>query len=99
DLALRALAVERDGVDNPRKDLHKWSDFRPTYGFFFPQLFVPLSGPTDERLVTLGVDPAISASFAHDFAEGYQHLADPQEWSKQIPEPAAKHGFAANAKE
>jgi glutamyl-tRNA synthetase len=99
DLALRALAVERDGVDNPRKDLRKWSDFRPAYGFFFPQLFTPLSGPTDERLTPLGVDPAIATSFTHDFADDYQHLDDPQEWFNQIRELAARHGFAPNAKE
>src|SRR3984957_19916583 len=34
DLALRALAIEREGVDNPRKDLRKWADFRGVYGFF-----------------------------------------------------------------
>jgi glutamyl-tRNA synthetase len=99
DLALRALAVERDGVTNPRKDLRKWSDFRATYGFFFPQLFDILSGPTDERLAPLGVDAAVTASFAHDLIEGYQHLDDSQEWFNQIRELAAKHGFAANAKE
>jgi glutamyl-tRNA synthetase len=99
DLALRSLAVERDGVDNPRKDLRKWSDFRPVYGFFFPQLFIPLSGPADERLLPLGVDATIAASFAHDFAAGYQHLSDSQEWFNQIRELAAKHGFATNAKE
>lgn len=99
DLALRALAVERDGVDNPRKDLRKWSDFRPAYGFFFLQLFTPLSGPTDERLTSLGVDPSIAASFARDFIDGYQHLDDPQHWFNQIRELAAKHGFAPNAKE
>jgi glutamyl-tRNA synthetase len=99
DLALRALAVERDGVDNPRKDLRKWSVFRATYGFFFPQLFTPLSGPTDERVLPLGVDASIAATFARDFIKGYQHLDDPQEWFDQIRELAAKHGFAANAKE
>jgi glutamyl-tRNA synthetase len=98
-LALRALAVEREGVANPRKDLRKWSDFRATYGFFFPQLFTTLSGPTDERLRPLGVDAAIAASFAHDLAESYLHLDDPQEWFNQIRELATKHGFAANAKE
>jgi glutamyl-tRNA synthetase len=98
-LALRALAVERDGVANPRKDLRKWSDFRPAYGFFFPQLFAPLAGSTDERLRGLGVDATIAASFAHDLIEGYQHLDDSQEWFNQIRELAAKHGFAANAKE
>ncbi|MFL6146057.1 MAG: glutamate--tRNA ligase [Pseudonocardiaceae bacterium] len=99
DLALRALTVERDGVDNPRKDLRKWSDFRAAYGFFFPELFAPLSGPTDERLTPLGVDATIAANFAHDLADGYQHLDDPQEWFNQIRELAAKHGFASNAKE
>ncbi|HKR50842.1 MAG TPA: glutamate--tRNA ligase family protein [Pseudonocardiaceae bacterium] len=99
DLALRALAVERDGVDNPRKDLRKWSDFRCAYGFFFSELFAPLSGPTDERLLPLGVDATIAANFAHDFADGYQHVDDPQEWFDQVRELAAKHGFAPNAKE
>ncbi|MGH3792143.1 MAG: glutamate--tRNA ligase, partial [Pseudonocardiaceae bacterium] len=99
DLALRALAVEREGVDNPRKDLRKWSDFRAAYGFFFPQLFTSLSGPTDERLMSLGVDAAIAACFAQDFADSYQHLDDSQEWFNQIRELAAKHGFAPNAKE
>ncbi|HJT02855.1 MAG TPA: glutamate--tRNA ligase family protein [Pseudonocardiaceae bacterium] len=99
DLALRALAVERDGVPNPRKDLRKWSDFRATYGFFFPQLFDLLSGPDDQHLASLGVDAAVTASFAHDLIKGYQHLDDPKEWFNQIRELAAKHGFAANAKE
>ncbi|HET9253569.1 MAG TPA: glutamate--tRNA ligase family protein [Pseudonocardiaceae bacterium] len=99
DLALRALAVERDGVDNPRKDLRKWSDFRAAYGFFFPRLFTPLSGPADERLGVLGVDATIAASFAHDLAQDYQHLDDPREWFDQIRGLAAKHGFAASAKE
>ncbi len=99
DLALRALAVERDGVDNPRKDLRKWSDFRPAYGFFFPELFTPVSGPADEHLIPLGVEATVAASFAHDLAEGYQHLDDPQEWFNQIRVLAAKYGFAANTKE
>lgn len=99
DLALRALAVEREGVDNPRKDLRKWSDFRATCGFFFPQLFTTLSGPADERLLPLGVDATIAGSFAHDFADGYEYRDDPQEWFNQIRERAAKHGFAASAKE
>lgn len=99
DLALRALAVERDGVDNPRKDLRKWSDFRPAYGFFLPQLFTPVAGTGDEPLTPLKVEPSVAANFARDFADGYEHLTDPQEWFNQIRELAAKHGFAPNAKE
>ncbi|MGH3870590.1 MAG: glutamate--tRNA ligase [Pseudonocardiaceae bacterium] len=97
DLALRALAVERDGVDNPRKDLRKWSDFRPAYGFFFAELFTLVDDPADERLG--GLDPQLVHAFLADFADGYQPLDDPQEWFDQIRRLAAKHGFAANPKE
>ena len=97
--ALRALAVEREGVENPRKDLRKWSDFRPAYGFFFPQLFTVLSGADDERLAPLGVAPAVAAAFARDLADGYRQLDDPQEWFGQVRDLAARHGFAPNPKE
>jgi glutamyl-tRNA synthetase len=99
ELALRALAVEREGADHPRKDLRKWSDFRSAYGFFFSQLFTPLSGPADQRLAPVGVDPGVAVSFARDLADGYRHLDDPQEWFGQVRELAGKHGFAASAKE
>ncbi|MGH3888016.1 MAG: glutamate--tRNA ligase [Pseudonocardiaceae bacterium] len=97
DLALRALAVEREGVDNPRKDLRKWSDFRPAYGFFFPELFTLVNDPADERLG--GLDPHVVRAFLADFADGYQPLDDPKEWFDQIRQLAAKHGFAPNPKE
>ncbi|MGH3801319.1 MAG: glutamate--tRNA ligase, partial [Pseudonocardiaceae bacterium] len=78
DLALRALAVEREGVDNPRKDLRKWSDFRAAYGFFFSELFTLVNDPADERLG--GLDPHVVRAFLADFADGYQPLDDPKEW-------------------
>jgi glutamyl-tRNA synthetase len=46
-LALRALAVEREDVPNPRKDLRTWAGFRSAYGFFFPQIFEPVTDPAD----------------------------------------------------
>lgn len=98
-LALRALAVEREGTDNPRKDLRMWSDFRSAYGFFFPALFEPVSGPADPRLVDLGVPAEVITAFANDLVSGYQQLEDPQEWFGQIRGLATEHGFAKNAKE
>ncbi len=96
DLALAALAVERDGVANPRKDLRKWSDFRTAYGFFFAPLFT-LVRPGDPQLGNLPAE--LVRAFASDFVDGYQDLADPGEWFGQIRELATKHGFAASAKE
>ncbi|MEV6913255.1 glutamate--tRNA ligase family protein [Amycolatopsis sp. NPDC051071] len=99
DLALRALAVERDGVENPRKDLKKWGEFRAVYGFFFPRLHAVVAGPDDERIAALGVDRDVVQAVARDFVGNYQQLDDGQEWFQQIRDVAAKHGFAKNAKE
>jgi len=77
DIALRALAIERDGVANPRKDLKKWSDFRAVYGYFLNELF-PLV--TDLGDTPLGpIDATVVAALAADFAANYADLADPQE--------------------
>lgn len=84
-------------MPNPRKDLRKWSDFRPAYGFFFPTLFTPVTDPADERLG--GLDPHLVQAFLGDFADGYQPLADPREWFDQIRQLATKHGFAPSPKE
>ncbi|MGQ0778739.1 MAG: glutamate--tRNA ligase [Pseudonocardiales bacterium] len=97
DLALRALAVERDGVPNPRKDLRKWSDFRPAYGFFFPELFPVVERTDDERLG--GLDPQLVRAFVADFADIYQPLDDPKDWFDQIRQLATKHGFAPSPKD
>ncbi|GAA3005410.1 glutamate--tRNA ligase [Actinokineospora diospyrosa] len=99
DEALRAIAVEREGVENPRKDLRKWSDFRAAYGFFLPSLFTPLTGPTDERVTPLGVAADVVTAYARDLADGYQHVDDAQEWFNQVRELAAKHGFAGSPKD
>jgi glutamyl-tRNA synthetase len=95
ELALAALAVERVGVDNPRKDLRKWSDFRSAYGFFFAELFTPVRRG-DERLGSLPDE--LVREFAADFADGYQDLADRDEWFAQVRDLASKHGFAPSAK-
>jgi glutamyl-tRNA synthetase len=99
ELALRALAVEREGVDNPRKDLRTWSGFRAAYGFFFPQLFTPLSGPADERVVAAGLPGETARPFVADLVAGYRQVDDQGEWFDQIRQTSARHGFAASPKE
>lgn len=99
ELARRALAVERDGVPNPRKDLRKWSDFRDAYGFFFPQLFERLHGPDDARVTAASaVDAAAVRAFVGDLVRSYQHLDDPGAWFDQIRAASTRNGFAANPK-
>ncbi|MGI8814607.1 MAG: glutamate--tRNA ligase [Pseudonocardia sp.] len=96
ELAERVIDVERVGVDNPRKDLVRWSDFRALYGFFFPSLFTPVTDPSDQRLG--GLDAGLVRKLAADFADHYTWSEEQPAWFAQVRELAARHGFAPNPK-
>lgn len=97
DLAVRALDIERVGVDNPRKDLYQWSAFRSIYGYFFGALFDPVSDPADPRFGGLPTD--VVRRLAADLLAGYRGLPDADAWFDQIRTAAAANGFAASVKE
>jgi glutamyl-tRNA synthetase len=96
ELALRALAIERDGVVNPRKDLRKWADFELVYGYFFPEIFELVTDPADARFA--GLDPDLVRTVAAAFADGYQPPAADTIWFDQIRRLAADLGFAPSQK-
>src|SRR6266567_7783173 len=100
ELALRALAIEREGVANPRKDLRKWADFPDAYGYFFPQLFDLVTDPADARFG--GLDPDLVRAVADAFAAGYQppapDIKPDTKWFDQIRRLAADLGFAPSQK-
>jgi len=96
DLALRALAIEREDTDNPRKDLRKWADFRAVYGYFFPELFALVTDPADARFD--GLDPDLVRAVADAFARGYTAPGEGVDWFGQIRQLAADLGFAPNQK-
>jgi glutamyl-tRNA synthetase len=97
DLALRALAIEREGVDNPRKDLRKWADFRRVYGYFFAPLFELVTDPADERFG--GLAPDVVRALASGFAAGYTEPAPEVVWFEQIRALAGELGFALRQKD
>jgi glutamyl-tRNA synthetase len=97
DLALRALSVERGPeVANPRKDLRKWADFRAVYGFFFPEIFEPVTDPADPRFC--GLEPGLVTAMASGFADGYVEPGPDVAWFDQIRTLAATLGFAPSQK-
>jgi len=101
ELALRALTIEREGVENPRKDLRKWSDFRPVYGYFFNMIFELVTDPEDARFE--GLDPDLVRAMATGFAAGYTEPApglgpDPA-WFEQVRSLAGELGFALRPKD
>jgi glutamyl-tRNA synthetase len=95
-LALRALDIERVDTPNPRKDLRKWSDFRAVYGYFFPELFEPVTNPADDRF--RGVDADLVRAVADAFARGYAPPGEGIVWFGQIRQLATDLGFAPNQK-
>jgi len=98
DLALRALAVERIDVPNPRKDLRKWADFRPVYGFFFPSVFELVTDAADARFN--GLAPDVVRALAAGFAASYTEDPGPDgAWFDQIRTLADSLGFALRQKD
>jgi glutamyl-tRNA synthetase len=95
-LALRALAIEREGAANPRKDLRKWVDFPAVYGYFFPELFAVLTDPADPRFG--GLDPDLVRAVAGAFAANYTPPGEDVDWFGQIRQLATDLGFAPNQK-
>src|SRR5271163_939215 len=96
DLALRALDIERTGVDNPRKDMRSWSDFRSVYGYFFSALFEPVTDAADGRFD--GLAPEVVRRLCSDLLANYRET-EPDAWFDQIRRVAENNGFAASAKE
>jgi glutamyl-tRNA synthetase len=96
ELALRALAIEREGVPNPRKDLRKWADFRQVYGYFFPEVFELVTDPADPRFG--GLEPELVRALASGFAAGYRPPSPDSAWFDQVRELAARLGFAPSQK-
>ncbi|HEU5084009.1 MAG TPA: glutamate--tRNA ligase family protein [Acidimicrobiales bacterium] len=96
DQVLAMIDVDRVDTDRVRKDIVKWSVFRERYGFFFPELFVLVDDPADERF--LGVPPEVVAAFAADFVAGYDADTTSPAWFDQVRTLAERHGFALDRK-
>jgi glutamyl-tRNA synthetase len=96
-LALRALSVERgEGVPNPRKDLRRWAGFRSVYGYFFPEIFEPVTDASDARFG--GLPPDLVRALAEGFAKGYVEPGPDVTWFDQIRDLSAALGFAPSQK-
>jgi glutamyl-tRNA synthetase len=96
DLALAALAIEREDTNKPRKDLRKWADFRALYGYFFSEMFELVTDPADPRFD--GLAPDLVRAVADTFARNYTPPGPDTDWFGQIRQLAADLGFAPSQK-
>jgi glutamyl-tRNA synthetase len=94
-LARRIFANERRPGVGERKDLAKWGEFRAAYGLYFPELFSPVTDPSDPRFAP--VAPEMVVKLAQGFVDSYRHEENKEAWFEQMRSLAAAHGFAATA--
>jgi glutamyl-tRNA synthetase len=83
-------------VPNPRKDLRKWADFRPVYGYFFPEIFELVTDAADPRFG--GVAPDLVRALATGLADGYLPPSADTTWFDQVRALSVALGFAPNQK-
>ena len=96
EYAVRVFAIERYS-DQPRKDLAKWSDLKPEFGYFFDALYP--SPDIDFAAQLAGVSLPDARPAVAEFMERYTEELDRDGWMVNLRSVAANHGFAPNVKE
>ena len=92
DYAIKFLSIDRY-IQNPRKDIAKWSDTKDLYGYFYDELF-DKKYEFDE---TFEKD-TLSKIFA-DYINSYDENDDKNVWFDKIKQIGEKYGFVAQVKE
>lgn len=96
DYAIKIFSTNR-GTNKPRKDIAKWNDIKPTYFYFFSELFSPKSledyGFDFEKFSKLDIK-----TICERYAKVYSEESDKQVWFDKIKHLATDLGFADDMK-
>lgn len=87
------LAIDRDNVAKPRKDIAKWSEAKD----YFSYLFAPLYTPNLELPENIAAEDA--KAFLGEYIKAYNPSDDRQDWFNKIKAIAPTIDFAAETKE
>ncbi len=96
DYAIKILSIER-GTPKPRKDIAKWIEVKPTYTYFFKELFNPKSleeYPFDFNKFSKDDIKAV----CQKYASIYTVETDKQLWFDKIKHLMENDGFANDMK-
>ncbi len=96
DYAIKILSIER-GTPKPRKDIAKWIEVKPTYAYFFKELFNPKSledYPFDFNKFSKDDIKAV----CQKYASIYTVETDKQLWFDKIKHLMENDGFANDMK-
>ncbi|MGY6122040.1 glutamate--tRNA ligase family protein (plasmid) [Paraburkholderia strydomiana] len=85
------LATQRANPTRPRKDLGKWSDFRPALGFFYDSLFARDADIDAEMNELVRLAPVSAA--VGTIIEGLPGVTDAAGFAAMLREAAEAHGL------
>ncbi len=105
DYSKKMLALERDNVKKIRKDIYKWEDIKPTFFYFFKELYendikdhgYEFDYITDNENTKISED--IVKNVISEYVNSYNHNNDKDEWFNTVKSCAEKLGFCTDMKE
>ena len=93
DYTKSVLAIDRDSVAKPRKDIAKWSEAKDYFSYMFEETY-------EENLqLPENIESEDAVSFLTEYKAVYSPQDERQEWFERIKEIAPKIGFAAETKQ
>ncbi len=93
DYTKSVLAIDRDSVAKPRKDIAKWSEAKDYFSYMFEETY-------EENLqLPENINSEDAVSFLTEYKAVYSPEDERQEWFERIKEIAPKIGFAAETKQ
>ncbi len=93
DYGKAVLAIDRDGVAKPRKDIAKWSEAKDYFSYMFSETY-------EENLeLPENIIPQDAVTFLKKYKEIYSPEDERQEWFERIKSIATEIGFAAETKQ
>jgi len=97
DYTLKVIDLDRFNNSKIRKDLTKWSDFIPLYGFLYPSLFTSVKYAD---VLPDAISKEAVNSFCNTFVNQYSFSeGDNTEWFEEIKRISASANFAINKKQ
>lgn len=101
----KMFALERDNVKKIRKDIYKWEDIKPTFFYFFKDLYendikdngYEFDYVTDSENAKISED--IVKKVISEYVNSYNHNNDKDEWFNTVKACAEKLGFCTDMKE
>ena len=93
DYSKAVLAIDRDSVAKPRKDIAKWSEAKDYFSYMFKETY------KENYELPENIKAQDAVTFLEKYKEIYSPKDERQEWFERIKSIAVEIGFAAETKQ